>query len=30
MNKEKVQRILDVFDQMYPDAKCVSLYIKMN
>ena len=22
MNKEKVQRILDVFDQMYPDAKC--------
>jgi endonuclease-3 len=22
MNKEKMQRILDVFDEMYPDAKC--------
>lgn len=22
MNKEKVKRILDVFDEMYPDAKC--------
>ncbi|WP_028044682.1 endonuclease III [Candidatus Stoquefichus massiliensis] len=22
MNKEKVKRILDVFDDMYPDAKC--------
>ena len=22
MNKERVKRILDVFDEMYPDAKC--------